>query len=286
MFKQYFSATIRALVCLFCLSGSVFAVRDEITLLMVPRSDETAMKLGLDVANRHPATLLIGYLADRTTVSLHGWDGSQWVNITPQDFQAGAFFREGPTSALLVEAEGSPIVPALVPPESWCPKVGKIATVDPRPMIHLVGRYYEFDYNEWEWFAQRYSMTLEQINPEGLNVRWYHRRMSDNISVRKKVVADDLNYWMVLRKEMPPVVTPVEVPVIEEPVEVETQSKEDATEEKVDSQSESQNEQAVDPVVDKTDEPKKEAKPAAIDAGVFGEEVAPAIVVETPKDAE
>ena len=183
---------------------------EEVTLVMVPRED-SVVQVGMDIANHFP-TLLISYkVGANGSVSLHGWNGTEWVNITTKDFLAGDFFRTGPDSALIVEDEGTMLPDTMLPPEEWCSAVYKITTTEIRALIHLVGQYYDFSFKDWQWFSTNYKMSLDAINPEGLNVAWYHKRLSDNMK-SSPVAADDLQYWMAVRHPEPV------VPVMEEPV--------------------------------------------------------------------
>lgn len=199
--------------------------KQEVTLVLVPREDAT-VQLGLDIANKYP-TLLVSYqVGANDAVSLHGWTGTQWVNITAEDFRAGNFFRTGPDSSLIIEAGDAQVPEKLVPPAEWCASVSKISTTEMRPLIHLVGQYFDFPFKEWQWFAKRYNMDLDAINPEGLNVAWYNKPMIAHFEQSSPVGASDLQYWFSIRQPVsitPPVAesTPVEdaaSPVVEESV--------------------------------------------------------------------
>ena len=192
---------------------SLAARQDEITLLMVPREEE-AVRLGMDLATKYP-TLLISYkVGANQRVSLHGWTGSQWVNITLDAFHGGGFFKQGPNSALVIEQAGSPVPPALIPPEEWCADASKITTTEMRPLLHLMGQYYDFSFKDWEWFAKRYNEEMDAINPEGLNVSWYHRPMSEHVKPNETQGESDLQYWISIRR--PAVITESQEPAAED----------------------------------------------------------------------
>ena len=206
--RRYMGWLVAALVaCSAIFSGA--ARKDEVTLVMVPREDAAAQQLGLDIAGKYP-TLLIGYkLGADGLASLHGWTGTKWVNITPADFAAGKFFKIPPDSALVVEKENAPVSGKLIPPEAWCSGVSKITTTQLRPLVHLTGQYYDFSAKDWKWFATRYEMDMDAINPEGLNVAWYNRRMAEHLkSSDPQDASNDLRYWVSIRQ-----------PVVDEPVE-------------------------------------------------------------------
>jgi len=189
-----------SVLVLTCLAFSAQASRkQEVTLIMVPRT-KAMVRLGMDVSNRYP-TLFISYLLGANgAVSLHGWTGSKWVNITPEAFADGSFFRKAPDSVLIVETQKVPVPERLIPPEEWGKNVSKITTTQLRPLIHLVGQYFNFSYKEWAWFSERYKMKMDAINPEGLNVKWYDKRLVDHFGDDNSYGAEDLQYWVVVRQ--------------------------------------------------------------------------------------
>jgi hypothetical protein len=88
-----------------------------------------------------------------------------------------------------------------------------------RPLIHLAGQYFDFPFKDWQWFAKRYSMDMDSINPDGLNVAWYNKRLSEHFKQQRSspVGASDLQYWVSVR--LPVVAEPVSEPVAEPVVE-------------------------------------------------------------------
>lgn len=190
------------------LAVSAQARRADVTLVLVPR-EETVTKLAMDMAHRGYSILLVTYqVAPNGAVSLHGWTGKKWVNITLSDYTAGKFFEKGPKSALMVEKPNVPVPEKLIPPVEWCPDAAKITTTQVRPLIHLTGQYFDFSYKDWKWFSKRYGQTLDAINPEGLNMAWYHRRLDENLKAEDALGADDLRYWVAVRQTVA-----VELPV-------------------------------------------------------------------------
>ena len=208
-------------ICALVLGLSAWAIgagrKQEITLVMVPRT-EIPVRLGLDLSARYP-TLLISYrIAANGNASFHGWTGSQWVNVTPADFTAGQFFKKGPSGALIIVPEGQPYPDHLLPSPDWCPEAYKISTTQVRPMLHLTGKYFDFSAKDWKWFAARYGKKIEDINPEGLNIRWYDKKMVDLFKAKNDLYDDEAQYGTLLWEPVPeeaPVA--VEVPAEEEP---------------------------------------------------------------------
>jgi hypothetical protein len=199
---------------------STYASRmDEVTLVMVPRED-SVIRVGMDIANRYP-TLLISYqVGGGGVVSLHGWTGTEWVNVTPEAFKEGAFFNTAPTDAVLVEKDGQPIPEMLVPSEAWCFSVHKISTIDTRPLLHLIGRHYNFKYSDWKWFASNYKLSIEDINPEELNIAWYNKPLGEHLRRKSAAVgASDLEYWSIVRQPMDAVEAMADEMLISEEIE-------------------------------------------------------------------
>lgn len=197
-----------SIVLVAMVSVSSFASRkDEVTLIMVPREDRV-QQIGMDIANRYPSLLVSYKLGAGGAVSLHGWSGRQWVTISPEDFNAGNFFRKGPDSALVVEKAGFSVPESLIPRE-WCDEVYKVTTTDSRVLLHLMGQYYDFKFKDWEWFAKRYNETVDGINPEGLNVSWYHRRLDERVKSDHVAGISDLQYWVAFRVPVPAELEPV-----------------------------------------------------------------------------
>ncbi|MEN7972493.1 MAG: hypothetical protein ABFR47_01525 [Verrucomicrobiota bacterium] len=199
---------VAALVACFVAVSSA-SRKDEVTLVMVPRED-ALVQVGLDIANRYP-TLLVSYkVGINEVVSLHGWTGSEWVNIRLEAFQSGKFFKKGPDSSLVIEKAGVPVPEKMLPTPEWCSSASKITTTAMRPLLHLVGQYYDFSFKDWTWFAKRYNLDMDAINPEGLNVAWYHKRMGEHLASREQGATSDLQYWVSLYQ--PVVVAEPQVP--------------------------------------------------------------------------
>lgn len=214
---KIFKSTILVGLVLGSLVSAYASRMDEVTLVMVPRED-SAVRVGMDIASRYP-TLLISYqVGAGGALSLHGWTGTEWVNVTPEAFNEGAFFKTAPTDAVLVETDGKPIPEKLLPSEVWCSYVHKISTIDTRPLLHLIGQHYNFKYSDWKWFASNYKLSIEDINPEGLNVAWYNKPMGEHLSKKSTVVGtSDLEYWTVVRQPMGAVGSMVFAPADEMP---------------------------------------------------------------------
>jgi hypothetical protein len=162
------------------------------------------VKVGLDLAVRHPSLLISYRLGAQQTASLKGWTGTEWVYVSVANFLAGDFFREGPDETIIVESD-LPFPDALVPDASWCERVAKITTDDVRTVVHLAGRALHFDYRDWKWFSERYGLPMAKLNPSQSGIRWYNRRLGDVIGSKMSRNYEDDSNWVVLRVPATPV---------------------------------------------------------------------------------
>lgn len=189
----------------------------DLTLLLIPREDGP-VRVGMDVGNRYPTLLLSYKVLSNGAVSLHGWSGAEWVNITPESYETGTFFSTSPTTALVVVKEGRQVPATLVPSPAWCPAVYQISTTETRPLLHVIGRRYNFKYRDWKWFSENYNLPLDSINPDGVNVPWFHRRLDDNMK-KRSMGSSDLQYLSVIRIPLPVSEAGPEQATEEEPAE-------------------------------------------------------------------
>ncbi|MGE4490491.1 MAG: hypothetical protein AB7E95_13200 [Kiritimatiellales bacterium] len=204
---------------------SVFAsVKTDITMLIVPR-ETIPVRIAQDFAQRYPV-LLVTYRTDETQTVLNAWNGTSWVGVSTNDYISGAFFTVPPKHAILVQAEGSTVPDLLIPDGTWCAEGNRLASTDPRVMLHILGRYFDIPYGMWKDLTWRYSYPLEAINPGLVNIPWWHFRGKDVYKNRvKRDFSADLDKWYYLDIE-PPAVDPIElkeelaeVPEVEIPAE-------------------------------------------------------------------
>ncbi|MAS98690.1 MAG: hypothetical protein CMF29_07205 [Kiritimatiellaceae bacterium] len=177
---------------------SVQSVRaDGRVLLMVPH-EEQMIKVGLDLAERHPSLLISYRLGAQNTAALKGWTGTEWVYVSVTNFQSGNFFREGPDEAIIIQSD-QPFPEGLIPLASWCDDVYKINSSALCSVIHLVGRALHFKYDDWKWFAKRYNTPIAQLNPTESGIHWYNRRLGDVFKGKRISGHKDTLLWEAVR---------------------------------------------------------------------------------------
>ena len=184
----------------------------EYTLFVVP-ARYSVLQVMFDVMRRAPAALVSYQTApEMTDPLLHVWNGREWIKIAPEDFMSGAFMQNRPSRAVLVgEAD-------LLPPDlaggarNWCSNVMVVTEMDSASLVNAAGQVLRFSRSDWEWFARKYRMQLEDLNAERRRDSWYYHAQSH--LPKREQFSEPAD-----RRALPPApVAPVtEVPVSPEP---------------------------------------------------------------------
>jgi len=210
-------------MCLIILAGIAFSAapvrafwKNEITMLVVPR-EVIPLQIAQDIARRYPV-LLVSYQTAPGALRIHAWNGEEWVFVPVEDYVSGTFFSTRPSHAILIQSERIPAPDVLIPDSLWCPTANRLTSTDPRVMIHLLGRYFDFPFRHWNQFAERYGYTLEEINPSLVNVHWWNLRGDEFLRRRaNRQFFVDENQWYYQETLQPPAepLLPEEVKEIE-----------------------------------------------------------------------
>jgi len=190
------------------LPAQAFWRNDDITMLVMPR-EVIPLQIAQDIARRYPV-MIVSYQMTRGELKLHAWNGDSWVAVPVDDYTSGTFFANRPKRAIIVENERLQAPAALAPNSIWCESATRIATTDPRALLHLLGLSFDFPFRHWDQLAERYGFSLEQINPTLQNVHWWNLR--GDVLLEKRAQRDfaiDLDKWHYLETLPPPVVVPV-----------------------------------------------------------------------------
>ena len=197
------SMFISVMVILLGVCGLVSAAEESQprTLMLIP-AEEDVIKMACDVGNTYPTILLCYKAMPNNSYALKGWNGEKWLTISGASYKEGAFLKVKPSSALVISPKGAKTPAALIPPESWCSTVYTISTTEMRPLLHLVGRHYDFSAKSWKQFAETYGFDVRSINPENINMPWYHRSPQEN-SEEAIQGAKDFQYMTTIREPDP-----------------------------------------------------------------------------------
>ena len=207
MLKKLVLLTVVALSTL-SLPVQAFWGSDDITMLVMPR-EVIPLQIAQDIARRYPV-MIVSYQMTRGELKIHAWNGDSWVAVPVEDYASGTFFANRPKRAIVVENERLHAPVAVIPNSTWCESATRIASTDPRTLLHLLGLSFDFPFRYWNQFAKRYDFALEQINPTLENVHWWNLR--GDVLIEKRAQRDfsiDLDKWHYLATLPPPVIVPV-----------------------------------------------------------------------------
>ncbi len=148
------------------------------SLFVVP-ARYSVMQVMFDVMRRAPVALVSYQTApEMAQPLLHVWNGREWIKIAPEDYASGAFMQNRPARTVLVgEAD-------LLPPElaggarEWCSNVMVVTELDSASLVNAAGQVLRFSRSDWEWFARKYRMQLEDLNAERRQDSWYYHTQS------------------------------------------------------------------------------------------------------------
>jgi hypothetical protein len=209
-------------VALSCISlpANAFWQNDDITMLVVPR-EEIPLQIAQDISRRYPV-LLVSYQVTRGNLKLHAWNGDNWIFVPVEDYVSGTFFANRPKHAIVIKNENVQAPKVLIPSSLWCEDANTINSTDPRTLLHLLGRHFDFPFSHWNQFAKRYNYSIEQINPTLKNVHWWDLRgdiLLEKLALRDFTADQDKWYYLaplppsdiepVLLGEKAPVIAPV-----------------------------------------------------------------------------
>lgn len=182
--------------------------RKNITMLIVPR-EPLPVQIAQDISLRYPV-LLVCYQKTGSKLLIHAWNGKSWVGVSAEDYVNGTFFANRPQHAILIEKKDAPAPDVLIPNGVWCQKGNRITTTDPRILIHLLGRHFNFPYRYWMQFSKRYNYSLEKLNPELFNINWWqYRGEKTDPEFARKLTEFDLKRWHDLNIPVPEPIKPV-----------------------------------------------------------------------------
>jgi len=157
--KRTVLLTLSLLACMM-VSSAVALTPGRVTMLVVP-ARYSVMQVAFDLAQKY-AVILVSYQGDATSDAplLHAWNGREWIKISMEEYANASFLQVTPGEALLIGDE------KLLPPvlassiSGWCPKVTTIPSIDTATLVNTFAREFSFKAGEWEWFARRYNLTL------------------------------------------------------------------------------------------------------------------------------
>jgi hypothetical protein len=118
---------------------------------------------------------MVAYQGEAATPEpkLHVWDGTQWLFITFQDFSTSSYLRDPPSRVILVGDENSLPTSLIEAASETSPLVMNVPAQDAASLINTFGRALRFSGAEWQWFAGRYNLVLQDLNADARSQSWY-----------------------------------------------------------------------------------------------------------------
>jgi hypothetical protein len=140
---------------------------EQPTVLVVPGLHIPVLKVGFDVLQSRNVVLVSYQQAQgRPEPVLHVWNGTAWVSISMQDYEAFRYLRLPPGAVVLVGGDAA--IPPSLAVAAWQDqlriKVLQIPTVQTAELLNELGRIFHFNRREWEWYAARYQLEISDAN--------------------------------------------------------------------------------------------------------------------------
>ncbi len=159
------------------MATSMAASRGHYDLLVAP-ARYSVLQVMFDVAATRP-TILVSYQGESTTAEpvLHVWNGTTWNPISLHDLRELSFVQKTPTRAILIGNDD--LLPATVRESlAWMPEVIYIRDLANANLLNEFGRLQKWSKSEWNWFATRYNLNIEDEAAQLRARSWYDRPAS------------------------------------------------------------------------------------------------------------
>lgn len=172
--------------------------KSSYTLVVLP-SNYTAVQFGHDLVEREKV-LLISYQAASApgAANLHAWTGARWVKVPDSRFQDGSFARVAPERTIVVGGNNDLTTSLITDASNWSPEVLNVESSEPAALVNAMGRFMDFSDRDWEWYAARYELRLEDLNAPQRSRSWYDQNSPATIDesapppvLNGQVVAED-----------------------------------------------------------------------------------------------
>lgn len=198
-------------------AGAMAPPRSMLTLVVIPER-YSVVQVAMDLEHTRSVVLVSyrGGSEDASEVRLHAWDGSAWIPISTESFSQATFLRVPPRRAVLVGDE-SLLPRVLVDGVGWCSQVWQVPSVRTDDLVNSFGKIFSFRKSEWEWFAGRYKLDLEDLHQDVRKDSWYfHPYIEDSVEMLPRAEADSDLVSPVAQEPDPAEVMEIEDLVVQE----------------------------------------------------------------------
>ncbi|MCX6997788.1 MAG: hypothetical protein NTV49_12050 [Kiritimatiellaeota bacterium] len=155
------------------------------TLVVAP-ARYSVLQVGFDLVQRYGVTL-VSYRGEAATEKplLHVWTGQEWKFIALPDFQSGAFLDQKPAQTVVIG--DARMVPAVFAPmAAWAGRQVSIPSLFTDEILNQASKALRFSRGDWDWFAARYNLKLDDTNAALRSDSWYGHTYDKPIHIQFK----------------------------------------------------------------------------------------------------
>ena len=182
--------SILILMCLPHASHAMGSGQRGYTLVVIP-AKYAAVQFGRDLVEQEPVMLLTYDVSqEEGPPFLHAWARSRWVRVPADAYAAGSFAKTPPTRTVVVGAPSPTVTQLVEGAVAWCPQVLNVESHEVADLVNAMGRFFNFDQREWEWWAARYELQLEDLNYGARSQSWYDSNRASSLPAASSPLAD------------------------------------------------------------------------------------------------
>jgi hypothetical protein len=198
--------------------------------VIVAPANYTVLQVAFDIADHYPA-LIVSYEDDGNAADpfMHVWNGTSWRRLTIEGYSSGDFLGPRPSQVLVVGDDNALSETLLAQSEGWGSQAYILPKAPLRDLMNQLGQRFRFGKRDWTYFAERYKLSVIDLNAAKRDASWYDGKMlkegSKGAADPAAVPADDPPTLGTNgeQKLLPPAVnsvTSLEVPEVVQPVAV------------------------------------------------------------------
>ena len=169
-----------------CLALPGRAKEGDYTLIVAP-ARFNVIQVAFDLIAKRPAVLM-SYRGEATTAEplIYAWNGKQWVYVSMQDYREMRFLEDSPKNVVLLGDEAT-LPAALQEATTWTKNKKTVAALDNAALVNEFGRLFKWDNKEWDWFASRYNLRVQDESEPYRHSSWYDQKGPFRKSTYKQV---------------------------------------------------------------------------------------------------
>ena len=198
--------------------------------VIVAPANYTVLQVAFDIADHYPV-LIVSYEDDGKSADpfMHVWNGTSWRRLTFEGYSSGDFLSRSPSQVLVVGDDNVLSETLLAQSEGWGSQAYILPKAPLRDLVNQLGQRFRFGKRDWAYFAERYKLSLVDLNAAKRDASWYDgntvKEGSKGAADPAAVPAADLPTLETgnVQKPPPPAVDSVtapEVPEVAQPVDV------------------------------------------------------------------